>query len=206
MKTNQKIDVLVHNSGCASTSKKRASVDGIELTMATNHFGPFLLTHLLIDRLKQSKAARIVIVSSAYYKIARVDLDNLNPLNSFPMYLYYVTKTANLMFGLELAKRLKDTGITVNCVNPGMCNTSIFKKVPFPLYLFVRNSFKNAKEGAQTTILCCVSGNLEGVSGKYFSDCRETGLMNFVKDESKNKRLWEESKKIVKLTPQDPAI
>lgn len=206
IKAEKKLDVLIHNSGCASTSKKRTSVDGIELTMATNHYGPFLLTHLLIGLLKRTKAARIVIVSSAYYKIARVDLNNLNPLDTFPMYLYYVTKTANIMFGLELAKRLKHTDITVNCLNPGMCNTSIFKKVPFPLNLFVRHSFKNAKEGAQTAIMCSVSGDLEDVSGKYYSDCRETGLMEFVKDESKNKIFWDESRKITKLTPQDPKI
>lgn len=206
LKTEKKLDVLLHNSGCASTSNKRKSVDGIELTMATNHYGPFLLTHLLIDVLKQSKAARIVIVSSAYYKIARVDLNNLNPLDSFPMYLYYVTKTANIMFALELSKRLKEFGVSVNSLNPGMCNTSIFKKVPFPLNLFVRNSFKNAKEGAQTAIKCCVAGELDGVTGKYFSDCRETGLMNFVKDETRNKIFWEESRKIVKLTAEDPMI
>lgn len=89
------------------------------MTMATNHYGPFLLTHLLIDLLKSSNC-RIVIVSSAYYKIARVDLMNLNPLDGFPFKLYYVTKTANVMFGLELAKRLKDTKVNVLIINPGM--------------------------------------------------------------------------------------
>lgn len=174
--------------------------------MATNHYGPFLLTHLLIDLLKKSETARIIIVSSAYYKIARVDLNNLNPLDTFPMYLYYVTKTANIMFGLELAKRLKDTQISVNTLNPGMCSTAIFKKVPFPLNLFVKHSFKNSKEGAQTTIMCAVSKFLEGVTGKYFSDCRETSLMSFVKNDTKNRIFWEESAKIVMLKPTDPKI
>lgn len=206
LRTQNKIDVLIHNSGCASTSKKRKSVDGIEMTMATNHYGPFLLTHLLIDLLKKSSPCRIVIVSSAYYKIARVDLENLNPLETFPMYLYYVTKTANIMFGLELAKRLGNTKVTVNALNPGMCSTAIFKKVPFPLNLFVKHSFKNSKEGAQTTIMCAVSKSLEGVTGKYFSDCQETNLMNFVKDEIKNRKLWDESAKIVNLKPTDPKI
>lgn len=206
VKTERKIDVLIHNSGCASTSNKRQSVDGIEMTMATNHFGPFLLTHLLIDVLKKSQQPRIVIVTSAYYKIARVDLENINPLDSFPMYLYYVSKTANIMFGLELARRLPETAVTVNLVNPGMCSTAIFKKVPFPLNLFVKHSFKSAKEGAQTTIMCAVSRKLEKVSGKYFSDCRETGLMEFVKNSAVNQQFWEKSAKIVELEQTDPRI
>lgn len=204
--SEKKIDVLIHNSGCASTSRKRKSVDGIEMTMATNHYGPFLLTHLLIELLKKSAPARIVIVSSAYYKIARVDLKNLNPLNSFPMYLYYVSKTANIMFGLELARRLKDSNVTVNCLNPGMCSTAIFKKVPFPLNLFVKHSFKNSQEGAQTTIMCAVSEKLDIVSGKYFSDCQETGLMSFVQHDGNNRKFWEESAKIVNLKPTELKI
>lgn len=206
LETERKIDVLIHNSGCASTSKRRQSIDGLEMTMATNHFGPFLLTHLLIDVLKKSQQPRIVIVTSAYYKIARVDLKNLNPLNSFPMYLYYVSKTANIMFGLELARRLSGTPVTVNLVNPGMCSTAIFRKVPFPLNLFVKHSFKTAQEGAQTTIMCAVSRKLEKVSGKYFSDCRETGLMEFVKNPAVNTEFWEKSAKIVELQQTDPRI
>lgn len=199
------IDVLIHNSGCASTSNKRKSVDGIELTMATNHYGPFLLTHLLIDLLKKS-SSRIIVVSSAYYKIARVDLKNLNPIDTFPFYLYYASKTANIMFALELAHRLRDTRITVNSVNPGMCNTAIFKKVPFPMNLIVKHSFKNSFEGAQTTIMLAVSEKVRHVTGKYFSDCKETELMSFVKNPVNNKIFWDESIKIAKLSSSDQMI
>jgi NAD(P)-dependent dehydrogenase (short-subunit alcohol dehydrogenase family) len=204
--SEEKIDVLIHNSGCASTSNKRKSVDGIELTMATNHYGPFLLTHLLIDLLKKSIPCRIVIVSSAYYKIGRVNLNNLNPVDVFPFYLYYVSKTANVMFGVELARRLENFNINVLIVNPGMCNTAIFKKVPFPLNFIVKNSFKSAKEGAQTTIMTAVSSKVNNMSGKYFSDCRETELMSFVKNKEKNLIFWEESLKIVKLQSSDAVI
>lgn len=201
--TESKIDVLIHNSGCASTFNKRKSVDGIELTFATNHYGPFLLTHLIIDLIKSSNC-RIVIVSSAYYKVARVK--NLNPLDGFPFKLYYVTKTANIMFGLELARRLKNTNVTVLMVNPGMCSTAIFKKVPFPLSLVVKNSFKTPQEGAQTTICAAVSRKLNGITGEYLSDCRISELWSFVKNEEKNRILWEESVKMVNLRPEDPKI
>lgn len=206
LRTENKIDVLIHNSGCASTFNKRKSVDGIEMTMATNHYGPFLLTHLLIDLLKKSEPCRIVIVTSTYYKIARVDLKNLNPIDGFPFYLYYVSKTANIMFGLELAKRLKNTKICVHLVNPGMVNTKIFRKVPFPLSIIVKNTFKTPEEGAQTQIFATVSKKLDSVSGKYFSDCREVDLMGFVKNETKNQIFWEESAKISRLRPSDPMI
>lgn len=173
--------------------------------MATNHYGPFLLTHLLIDLIASSNC-RIVIVSSAYYKVARVNLKNLNPLDGFPFKLYYVTKTANIMFGLELARRLKHTNVNVLMVNPGMCNTAIFKKVPFPLNIIVKNSFKTPLEGAQTTIMAAVSKKLNGVTGKYLSDCQIEDLWSFAKNEEKNRILWEESVKVVNLTENDPKI
>lgn len=173
--------------------------------MATNHYGPFLLTHLLIDLIKKSNC-RIVIVTSAYYKVARVNLKNLNPLDGFPFKLYYVTKTANIMFGLELAKRLKHTNVNVLMVNPGMCSTAIFKKVPFPLNIIVKNSFKTPEEGAQTTIMAAVSLKLNGVSGEYLSDCKINELWSFVRNEEKNRILWEESVKMVNLGPEDPKI
>lgn len=206
LKSETKIDVLIHNAGCASTTVKKKSIDGIEMTMATNHYGPFLLTHLLYDLLKKSAPCRIVIVSSAYYKIASVDLGNLNPLDTFPFYLYYVTKTANVMFGLELAKRVTNTNISVLIVNPGMTNTDIFKKVPFPLNLVVKHTFKNAWEGAQTTIMAAVSKKLDGLNGKYFSDCREEELLSFVRNDVKNKIFWEESVKMCRLRHSDPMI
>ncbi len=98
VKSEKKIDVLIHNAGYAETFKKAKSVDGIEMTMATNHYGPFLLTHLLIDLLKKSAPCRIVIVASECYRFAwtsfgSIDSDRLNPLNHpLPGYLYYISK------------------------------------------------------------------------------------------------------------------
>jgi NAD(P)-dependent dehydrogenase (short-subunit alcohol dehydrogenase family) len=114
-----RLDVLIHNAGYAATFDKAVSVDGIELTMATNHYGPFLLTHLLIDLLKKSTPARIVVVASSLYRLASVNLENLNPIDSIPWYLYYVSKCCNIMFTTELSKRLEGTNITVNCLHPG---------------------------------------------------------------------------------------
>lgn len=209
LKTESKLDVLIHNAGFAETFKKTKSVDGIEFTMATNHYGPFLLTHLLIDLLKRSAPSRIVIVASELYRFASVDLNNLNPVNSLPGYLYYVSKAANIMFTRELARRLEGTNVTANCLHPGMIDSGIWRNVPFPLTIpmaLVKAFFKTNEEGAQTSLHLACSSEVEGVSGKYFMDCKEAGLSAGISDMEKAKKLWEESAKIVNLTDKDPKI
>lgn len=202
--------MLIHNAGYAETFKKYKSEDLIEMTMATNHYGPFLLTHLLIDLLKKSTPCRIVIVASECYRFARVDLNkHLNPLDVFPGYLYYISKGANIMFAMELAKRLKGSNITVNFLHPGMIDSGIWRNVPFPLSIgmaFIKGFFKTTVEGAQTTLYLTCSEELNGVTGKYFYDCKERGLASYITVPQEHKTLWEESAKIVKLTDADPKI
>ncbi|CAD6245283.1 GSCOCG00013630001-RA-CDS [Cotesia congregata] len=205
-----RLDVLIHNAGTAETFRKKTTEDGLEMTMATNQYGPFLLTHLLIDLLKRSKPSRVVVVASELYRLASLNLDNLNPVTTFPAYLYYVSKYANIVFSLELARRLEGTGVTVNCLHPGLIDSGIWRSVPAPLswglYLIIRGFFKTPKQGAQTTIHLAVSEELEGVTGKYFLDCREYGLSSGVQDPAKGKKFWELSETIVKLQPTDPKI
>ncbi|XP_067632830.1 retinol dehydrogenase 14 isoform X1 [Eurosta solidaginis] len=211
VKTEPKIDVLIHNAGMALAFRGQTSEDGIELTMATNHYGPFLLTHLLIDVLKKSKPSRIVIVASELYRLASVNLDKLNPIGTFPAaYLYYVSKFANIYFARELAKRLEGSGVTVNFLHPGMIDSGIWRNIPFPLNLpmmaITKGFFKTTKAGAQTTIYLATSDEVANVSGKYFMDCKESTLNAAAMDEEKGRKLWEESVKMVKLTAQDPKI
>lgn len=211
LKSEKKIDILIHNAGYADTFNKKQTEDGIEMTMATNHYGPFLLTHLLIDLLKKSTPCRIVIVASECYRMARVNLDkHLNPLDSMPGYLYYVSKGANIMFAMELAKRLKGSDITVNFLHPGMIDSGIWRNVPFPLSVgmgfLIKGFFKSVVEGAQTSLYLACSEELNGVTGKYFYDCKEQGLASYITVPEEHKRLWEESAKIVKLTAADPKI
>jgi NAD(P)-dependent dehydrogenase (short-subunit alcohol dehydrogenase family) len=116
----QRLDVLIHNAGYGGAFAKHKSADDIEITFAINHYGPFLLTHLLIDILKKSAPSRIVVVASDLYKLAKVNLENLNPVSTWPTYLYYSSKGANIMFCTELARRLEGTNVTANCLHPGM--------------------------------------------------------------------------------------
>ncbi|XP_017040210.1 retinol dehydrogenase 14 isoform X1 [Drosophila ficusphila] len=211
VKTEPKIDVLIHNAGMALAFRGQTSEDGVELTMATNHYGPFLLTHLLIDVLKKSAPARIVIVASELYRLSSVNLAKLNPIGTFPAaYLYYVSKFANIYFARELAKRLEGTKVTVNFLHPGMIDSGIWRNVPFPLNLpmmaITKGFFKTTKAGAQTTIYLATSDEVANVSGKYFMDCKEATLNAAALDEEKGLKIWEESLKIAKITPQDPKI
>lgn len=211
LKQEKKIDVLIHNAGYAETFNRFKSVDGIEITMATNHYGPFLLTHLLIDLLKKSSPCRIVIVASECYRFCRFSMENhLNPVNVMPGYLYYVSKFANIMFAMELAKRLKGSNITVNFLHPGMIDSGIWRNVPFPLSVgmafLIKGFFKTVAEGAQTSLYLACSEEVNGVTGKYFYDCKEQGLASYVTVAEEHKKLWEESAKIVKLTDADPKI
>jgi NAD(P)-dependent dehydrogenase (short-subunit alcohol dehydrogenase family) len=208
--TEQKIDVLIHNAGYAETFRKKKSEDDLELTMATNHYGPFLLTHLLIDLLKKSAPSRIVVVASSLYRLASVNLENPNPVDSLPAYLYYVSKEANILFTRELARRLEGTGVTVNCLHPGLIDSGIWRNVPVPLswglMLIVKGFFKTPREGCQTSVMLAVDEKLANVSGKYFSDCAESSLSASASDMGRAKKLWELSENLVKLEDTDTKI
>ncbi|XP_033207586.1 retinol dehydrogenase 14 [Belonocnema kinseyi] len=204
------LDVLVHNAGTAETFTKKVSEDGLELTMATNHYGPFLLTHLLIDLLKKSAPSRIVVVASELYRLSTLNLENPNPVDTFPAYLYYVSKYANIVFTLELARRLEGTNVTANCLHPGMIDSGIWRSVPAPLSwglsIIIKSFFKSPEQGAQTSIYLAVSDEVAGVSGKYFLDCHESWLSSGVSDAAKGKKFWELSEGLAKLQPSDPKI
>ncbi|XP_026729055.1 retinol dehydrogenase 14 [Trichoplusia ni] len=209
-KTETKLDVLVHNAGYANTFKKQKTVDDLEMTMGTNHYGPFLLTHLLIDLLKKSAPSRIVVVASSLYRLGSVNLENPNPVDSLPGYLYYVSKEANILFTKELARRLEGTGVTVNCLHPGLIDTGIWRSVPAPLSwgltLINKCFFKTPQQGCQTSVMLAVDEKLETVTGRYYSDCSESSVSRSASDMGKARKLWEVSEKMVKLGEDDPRI
>ncbi|KAL1497827.1 hypothetical protein ABEB36_008719 [Hypothenemus hampei] len=210
LRTEQRLDVLINNAGTAE-KKLTKTEDGLELTMATNHFGPFLLTHLLIDLLKRSAPSRIVVVASSLYQLSSFDMNNLNPSTSwFPPWIYYHTKYANISFTLELARRLEGSGVTANCLHPGLIDTGIWNSVPvplnWPLQIIIKCFFKTPKQGCQTTVFLACSEEVKNVTGKYFMECQEHSLNRGVSDMSKAKKLWELTEEFVKLKPSDPKI
>lgn len=213
LRTETRLDILIHNAGYAGVFKKAKSVDGIELTMATNHYGPFLLTHLLINLIKKSAPAKIVIVSSKYHHVSTLKptrQEDLNPIDFWlPGQLYNNSKFANILFSLELSKRLKRFNIFVNCLHPGMTTSKIWRNYPIclqiPLAIF-KFFLKNVHEGCQTTLYVALSPKLDGVTGRYFRNCRESRPNARVFNKQWQIVLWEESKKLAKLTKLDPQI
>lgn len=138
-------------------------------------------------------------------------MNNINPTNTrFPVYLYYVSKYANIYFTRELARRLEGTGVTANCLHPGMIDSGIWRNVPRPLnwglWLIVKGFFKTPQQGCQTTVHLAVSDKVEGVTGKYYMDCKESQLNDAAKDDEKSKKLWELSAKLVNLQKDELKI
>ncbi|KAG5670055.1 hypothetical protein PVAND_000341 [Polypedilum vanderplanki] len=216
--TEERLDVLCHNAGYANYFSNAISVDGIEMTMATNHYGPFLLTHLLIDLMKRTAAkssdpCRIVVVASKTHTLSFMDPTNdyhLNPIGFFlPGLIYGNSKFANFLFTYECARRLKDFNITVNCLHPGVIDTGIWRNATFPLNIIFsigKLFFKNVNEGIQTTLYVMLSDDLNEITGKYFRNCKIGRPRVDVNNISWQMTMWEASKKICQLTPNDPRI
>lgn len=212
--TNEtRLDVLIHNAGYAGVFRKAKSVDGIELTMATNYYGPFLLTHLLINILKKTAPAKIVFVSSKHHHVSTFKPTrpaDFNPIDFWlPGQLYCNSKFALILFSLELARRLKRQNITSNALHPGLTNSRIWRNYPaflqIPMCIF-KFFLKSVEEGCQTTLFVTLSPELNGVTGRYFRSCRESRPNARVFNKQWQTLLWEESRRIVKLTKHDPQI
>lgn len=170
------------------------------MAMGVNHLGHFLLTNLLLDNLKKSSPSRIVVVSSlvhAYGEIKRTDF-NSEKSNGYTDYNH--SKLANVLFTRSLAKKLERSGVVVNSLHPGVVDTEIMRHLPkkfYPLFLFFKTLFfKTAKSGAQTSIRLAVDPELETVTGKYFSDCKEKECADRAKDEDTAEWLWLKSETV----------
>ncbi|KAF4525821.1 hypothetical protein B566_EDAN013270 [Ephemera danica] len=207
-----KLHVLVNNAGCISLPHELTK-DGMQLEMQTNHFGPFLLTLLLLDLLKKSAPSRVLMVSSEAYMFAKLRMDDLNCERYLPgdWTLYSNTKLANILCSNELARRLHGTGVTCNSLHPGVVRTEVFRTVSPSWFRAILNfvygfGFKNAEQGAQTSIYLSVAEEVEHVTGKYFTDCKETSTSKKARDENSARMLWEESLRLVKLREEEVAL
>jgi retinol dehydrogenase-14 len=190
------LDVLVNNAGAMFT-KRALTADGYEMTFALNHLNYFLLTILLLDILKASAPARIVNVSSGAHMRASLDFDNLQGEKHFNgMHAYGQSKLANVLFTYELARRLEGTGVTVNALHPGFIATGfarnngvIYKFGMGLIGLFIRKP----EQGAQTSIYLASSPDVQGVTGKYFVDCKPVQSSPLSYDKSLAEKLWQVS-------------
>jgi NAD(P)-dependent dehydrogenase (short-subunit alcohol dehydrogenase family) len=200
-----RVDVLVNNAG-AMYSTRRLSPDGIELTWAVNHLAPFLLTTLLLERLKASEPARVITTSSGAHQNAEIPFDDLNAERAYPTMgyaRYGETKLANILFTAELARRLEGTGVTANCVHPGFVdtgfntnNSGLMRVGMWIAHLFARRP----ERGAETLVWLADSPDVGGVSGRYFVDKRQVSPSAAAQDLESARRLWQVSEFQTHLT------
>lgn len=193
---HDRLDVLVNNAG-AVNMKRTTTVDGLETTFAVNHLGYFLLTHLLLDVLEKSAPSRIINVSSRAHFRAVLDLDDLQSERDYRGFeVYCQSKLANVLFTYELARRLEGTGVTVNCLHPGVIASGFGRNnLLFGLLVRLGAPFmKSPEEGARTMLHLARSPELERVTGQYFDDDtrqRRSSRVSYDRDLALG--LWERS-------------
>ncbi len=198
-KKHDNLHLLINNAGTWEV-KREESEDGIEMNFAVNHLAPFLLTYLLLDMIKASAPARIVNVSSSAHKQAKMNLEDPEGKKNWSSLKSYAQgKLANIFFTRKLARDLEGTGVTANCLHPGVVQTHLFDKMP----RFFRKIFGlfmiSAEKGAETSIFLATSPEVEGVSGKYFVKKKETKTTRHAHDIEVAERLWEISKEYCNL-------
>ncbi|HET7034183.1 MAG TPA: SDR family oxidoreductase [Thermomicrobiaceae bacterium] len=201
------IHVLLNNAGVI-VPKRQLSVDGIELTLATNYLGPFLLTNLLLDELKASAPARVVNVCSVSHANAEIDFADLGLEQRYRGFKAYGrSKLALLLFTYELARRLEGTGVTVNAANPGLVWTklgqhSLSGRISQRLvHLRYRKDSVSPEEGARSLIYLASSAEVEGVSGTYVTGEEAGPSSPRSYDRALAERLWQESLELTKPRP-----
>jgi retinol dehydrogenase 14 len=198
-----RIDVLINNVG-GYWNTRHVTADGLERTFAVNHLAPFLLTNLLLGRVKQSAQARIVTVSSNAHRTGRIDFDDLQGERSYSgSRAYDQSKLANVLFAYELARRLRGTGVTSNALHPGVVRTSFGADDPAAIQKFVVPLLwpfmKRPARGAATSIRLATAPELEGVTGGFFANGKRTRSSRGSYDESDAARLWRVSAELVGL-------
>jgi len=191
-----RLEILINNAGGLFMNRKK-TVDGYEMTFALNHLNYFLLTNLLLDLLKKSTPARIVNVSSGAHEGAQIEFDNLQGEKHFSgMRAYGQSKLANVLFTYELARRLEGTGVTVNALHPGTISTGFARNngILYNLGMSVVGLFfRKPDQGARTSIYLASSPEVEGVTGKYFFDCKEVPSSPLSYDPDMAAKLWQVS-------------
>jgi retinol dehydrogenase 12 len=207
---SDQLDVLVNNAGVISM-RPRLTADGLEVTFATNHLGPFLLTCLLRGLLERSAPARVVTVASAAHRQVRaIPWDDLarggaaQDGSAGNGQAYAVSKLLNILFTAELARRLAGTGVTANCLHPGFVRTALGREVTGIPGAAVRVALSlrpGPAAGARTSVYLAVSAEVADVTGGYFVKSRPARPSALARDETAAARLWELSAELVGLDP-----
>jgi NAD(P)-dependent dehydrogenase (short-subunit alcohol dehydrogenase family) len=187
-----RLDVLVNNAGSFFT-ERALTIDGFEMSWQINHLSPYLLTVLLLEKLKSSAPARVVTVASSAHAHARLDYDNLQSEKEYKgTRAYSLSKLGNMMATFYLAEKYAGSGVTFNCLHPGVVDTKL-----------LRASYKvpgiDIEVGARTSIFLACSTGVEGVTGKYFDECKEVQPSALALDAVERQRFMDVTDKMLGL-------
>jgi NAD(P)-dependent dehydrogenase (short-subunit alcohol dehydrogenase family) len=197
---HDQLHVLVNCAG-AFFRKRYVTIDGLEMTFALNHLAYFLLTRLLLNLLQESAPARVVNVTSGAHSMGRIDFEDLQGERGYRgRAAYNQSKLANVMFTYELARRLDGTGVTVNCVHPGVVQTNFGRKnqpLAWRLVISIVAPFmRSLEKGAETVGYLSSDPEVETVTGKYFHDLKPKRSSKLSSDEAVATRLWQVSEEL----------
>jgi retinol dehydrogenase 12 len=199
--TGHPLDVLVNNAGIAGT--RALSRDGFDLTYATNHIGPFLLTNLLLPRVRESRRGRIVNVSSiAQMRVKQIDwslLERRTVPKRSGFADYAVTKLMNVLHAKELARRMGESSVTTYALHPGAVASNVWRSLPQPLQWLMKRFMLSNEEGAKTPLYCATAPELRDTTGRYFDKQREVAPNPLANDPALAKELWERTEAAVAL-------
>jgi len=200
--TGKPLHVLINNAGLV-ISERTETEDGIESTFAINHLATFLLTNLLLDRLKESAPARVVTVSSVAHKFADLDLDDVNATKGYNgMRVYGGSKLANILFTRELARRLDGTGVTANAAHPGAVGSNFGHNNSGPMAAMAKLMaplMRTPAKGAQTSIYLASSPDVEGVTGGYFANSKPKQPNKAAQNDADARKLWDLSEEMTSV-------
>ncbi len=192
-----RLDVLVNNAG-VYREKRALSADGFEMTFAVNHLAHFLFTLLTMDLLRASVAGRVVNVASQAHS-SEIDLEGVGEGRDYSAYRAYAdSKLCNILFTFELAERLAKTGITANCLHPGVINTKLLRAA--------WSGGSPVAEGSRASVYLATSDAVKGVSGRYFVNRREVSPAPLARDAAARRGLWEMSEEMAGIRWRDVII
>lgn len=195
---HEKIDVLINNAAIYK-SRRELSTDGFELMFVTNHLGPFLFTHLLLNPLLTSGSARILNISAP--SSTQLDFDNLQGEKKFnSLTAFGASKMMNLLFTFELARRLENMGATVNAIHPGLVRSSLMNETSAPMRFLLRLASAPAERVAVDIIRVALDPEFEKVTGRFFHKAKEIEAAAYAHDREAQQRLWELSSDLTGIT------
>lgn len=207
-KKYSKLHVLINNAAIYFVTERKLTADGHEMQFGVNYLGHFLLTQLLLDVAKASESCRILNMTTFMHFGMPLDFNKLESEMYSPINAYLKSKLAMVMFTKELSKRLQGSNVTTNVINPGWTRTNLgshlwkrwslrlISLITYPVFWFFT---KSARQGAQTVIFCAADPILDGISGRYFSDCKTKIPSKYALIESENEKLWDVSLKMTNL-------